>query len=113
MIAEGCWRAAPSFFFQTQHGPTANSSPRDGIRTGYTIVGKPNYWDHYSHGQLGYGRCTEQAWANDKFAVDYPLNRGDAVWSPFGCGTVTFAGRNYTQRDYASSSASGPATAST
>ena len=60
----------------------------------------PNYWDEYTHGNLDYGRCTERVWANDKFAVDYPLNRGDAVYAPFESGTVTFAGRNSTHRDY-------------
>jgi murein DD-endopeptidase MepM/ murein hydrolase activator NlpD len=99
-IAEGCWRADPGFFFQTQHGPKANSNPGDGIPTGYTIVGKPNYWDEYTHGDLGYGRCTERVWCNDKFAVDYPLNKGNAVFSPFRGGTVTFAGRNITHKDY-------------
>jgi len=99
-IAEGCWRADPDFFFQTQHGPEANSNPDDGIRTGWTVVGKPNYWGEYTHGDLGYGRCTEPEWCNDKFAVDYPLNRGDAVFSPFREGTVTFAGRNITHKDY-------------
>jgi hypothetical protein len=99
-IAEGCWRANPGFFFQTQHGPKANSASDDGIPTGWSIVGKPNYWDEYTHGRLGYGRCTEQVWCNDKFAVDYPLNHGDAIFSPFESGTVTFAGRNVTHKDY-------------
>jgi murein DD-endopeptidase MepM/ murein hydrolase activator NlpD len=99
-IAEGCWRADPDFFFQTQHGPEANSNPEDGIPTGWTVVGKPNYWGEYTHGDLDYGRCTEPEWCNDKFAVDYPLNRGDAVFSPFRDGTVTFAGRNITHKDY-------------
>ena len=99
-IAGGCWRADPGFFFQTQHGPRANSARRDGIPTGYTVVGRPNYWDEYTHGRLGYGRCTKRVWCNDKFAVDYPFNRGDAVFSPFRSGTVTFAGRNVTHKDY-------------
>jgi Peptidase family M23 len=99
-ISEGCWRADPRFFFQTQHGPRSNSNPGDGIPTGWSIVGKPNYWDEYTHGRFGYGRCTEPIWCNDKFAVDYPLNRGDAIFSPFVSGTVTFAGRNLTHKDY-------------
>ncbi len=99
-IKEGCWRADLTFFFQTQHGKYANSDPDDGIRTGRSIVGKPNYWNEYTHGSLGYGRCTEKVWCNDKFAVDYPLDRGDAVFSPFRSGTVTFAGRNTTHKDY-------------
>ena len=99
-IAEGCWRVDPDFFVQTQHGSRANSSPNDGIRRGYTVVGRPNYWDEYTHGRLDYGRCTKRIWTNDKFAVDYPLDRGDAVFSPFRSGTVTFAGRNVTHKDY-------------
>jgi murein DD-endopeptidase MepM/ murein hydrolase activator NlpD len=99
-IAEGCWRADPDFFFQTKHGPRANSDPGDGIPTGYTIVGRPNYWDEYTHGRLNYGRCDKRRYTNDKFAVDYPLDRGDAIFAPFRRGTVTFAGRNVTHKDY-------------
>jgi murein DD-endopeptidase MepM/ murein hydrolase activator NlpD len=99
-IAEGCWRANPDFFVQTQHGFRANSNPRDGIRRGYTIVGRPNYWDEYTHGRFGYGRCARRYYTNDKFAVDYPLDHGDVVFSPFRRGTVTFAGRNVTHKDY-------------
>jgi Peptidase family M23 len=99
-IAEGCWQADPDFFVQTQHGSRANRNPRDGIRRGYTIVGSPNYWDEYTHGRLGYGRCDRRYYTNDKFAVDYPLDRGDVVFSPFRRGTVTFAGRNVTHKDY-------------
>lgn len=99
-IAEGCWRADPGFFVQTQHGFKANSSGGDGIPTGWTQIGLPNFWGQYTHGNLGYGRCTEPDWANDKYAVDYPLDRGDFVFSPFKCGTVTFAGRNRTHADY-------------
>jgi murein DD-endopeptidase MepM/ murein hydrolase activator NlpD len=99
-IAEGCWRADPDFFFQTQHGSRANANPNDGIRRGWTIVGRPNYWNEYSHGRFGYGRCDRRLYTNDKFAVDYPLDRGDAVFSPFRRGTVTFAGRNVTHKDY-------------
>jgi peptidase M23-like protein len=99
-IEEGCWRADSGFFYQTQHGVYANSGPGDGIPTGQTVVGKPNYWDEYTHGRLGYGRCNKPFYTNDKFAVDYPLARGDALFSPFERGTVTFAGRNVTHRDY-------------
>ncbi len=99
-IKEGCWRAKLDFFFQTQLDKYANSDPDDGIPTGRTIVGKPNYWNEYTHGSLGYGRCTEPYYTNDKFAVDYPFDRGDALFSPFRCGTVTFAGRNITHKDY-------------
>jgi len=99
-IAEGCWRADPSFFVQTQHGYKANSSGGDGMPTGWTRIGLPNFWGQYTHGNLGYGRCDEPDWANDKYAVDYPLQRGDYVFSPFKCGTVTFAGRNRSHADY-------------
>jgi hypothetical protein len=99
-IKEGCWRADPAYFFRVQYDREANDKPGDHIRTGFTLVGKPNYWDEYTHGDLGYGRCNEPEWCNDKFAVDYPLNRGDALYSPFKSGTVTFAGRNITHRDY-------------
>jgi murein DD-endopeptidase MepM/ murein hydrolase activator NlpD len=99
-IKEGCWRADPASYFRVQYDSGANDKPGDHIRTGFTIVGKPNYWDEYTHGDLGYGRCDENVWTNDKFAVDYPLNRGDAVFSPFEKGTVTFAGRNDSHRDY-------------
>jgi hypothetical protein len=99
-IAEGCWQADPDFFFQTQHGSGANANPDDNIATGWTIVGRPNYWDEYTHGRLGYGRCDRAHYTNDKFAVDYPLDRGDAVFSPFRSGTVTFAGRNISHKDY-------------
>ncbi|HYZ06132.1 MAG TPA: M23 family metallopeptidase [Rubrobacter sp.] len=99
-IAEGCWQADPDFFFQTQYGSTANANPDDSIPTGWSIVGSPNYWDEYTHGRLGYGRCDRRHYTNDKFAVDYPLDHGDAVFSPFRSGTVTFAGRNITHKDY-------------
>ena len=99
-ISEGCYLANSRFFFQTQHGPRANKRSGDGIRTGYSIIGKPNYWGEYTHGNLKYGRCKERYYTNDKFAVDYPLGRGDAVFSPFRRGTVTFAGRNKTHEDY-------------
>ena len=99
-IAEGCWQADPDFFFQTQHGSGANANPDDNIATGWTIVGRPNYWDEYTHGRLGYGRCDRLHYTNDKFAVDYPFDRGDAVFSPFRSGTVTFAGRNISHKDY-------------
>ena len=99
-IDEGCWQADPDFFFQTQYGSTANADPDDGIPMGWSIVGKPNYWDEYTHGRLGYGRCNRRHYTNDKFAVDYLLDPGDPIFSPFMRGTVTFAGRNYTHKDY-------------
>ena len=101
LIDEGCWQADPDFFFQTQYGSTANADPKDNIPTGWSIVGSPNYWNEYTHGSLDeYGRCNRRHFTNDKFAVDYPLNRGDPIYSPFGSGTVTFAGRNNTHKDY-------------
>ena len=99
-IAEGCWRAPSSFFVQVQHGRYASRASGDGIPTGYSRAGRPNYWGQYTHGNLGYGRCNEPDWTNDKFAIDYRLNRGDFLYSPFDCGRVTFAGRNTTHRDY-------------
>lgn len=99
-IAEGCWQAPPDFFVQVQHGPYASRKKGDGIPTGYSLAGRPNYWGEYTHGSLGYGRCDEPDWTNDKFAVDYRLNKGDYIYSPFNCGRVTFAGRNTTHRDY-------------
>jgi hypothetical protein len=99
-IEEGCWRSASTFFYQTQHGYGANRSAYDGIATGFTLIGRPNYWGQYTHGSLGYGRCASPYYTNDKFAVDYPLNRGDYVFSPFKSGTVTFAGRNTSHANY-------------
>ncbi len=99
-ITEGCWRADPGFYVQTQHGYGANGSSKDGIPTGWSQIGIPNFWGQYTHGNLGYGRCTEPYYANDKYAVDYPLNRGNYVFSPFKCGRVTYAGRNQTHADY-------------
>jgi murein DD-endopeptidase MepM/ murein hydrolase activator NlpD len=99
-LVGGCWRADPDFFIQTQHGPRANANPNDGIRKGWTIVGRPNYWNEYTHGRLGYGRCDRRLYTNDKFAVDYPLDRGDVIFSPFKHGKVTFAGRNVTHKNY-------------
>ncbi len=99
-IAEGCWRADPNFWVQTQHGRTANSNPDDHIPTGWTRIGVPNFWGQYTHGDLGYGRCDEPYYTNDKFAVDYLMDLWDPVYSPFDCGHVTFAGRNETHKDY-------------
>ena len=99
-IKEGCYRADPGYYFRLQYDRRANSNSGDKIRTGFSLVGMPNYWDEYTHGDLGYGRCKEPDWCNDKFAVDYPLNRGDLLYSPFENGTVTFAGRNRSHSDY-------------
>jgi hypothetical protein len=35
-------------------------SYRGAERAGWTKIGRPNYWDEYSHGSLGYGRCKER-----------------------------------------------------
>jgi murein DD-endopeptidase MepM/ murein hydrolase activator NlpD len=99
-LVGGCWQANPAFWVQTQHGPTANANEGDGIPTGWTRIGVPNFWGQYTHGDLGYGRCHEPHYTNDRFAVDYPMDRGDPIWSPFDCGRVTFAGRNETHVDY-------------
>jgi murein DD-endopeptidase MepM/ murein hydrolase activator NlpD len=99
-LVGGCWQANPAFWVQAQHGPSANSNEGDGIPTGWTRIGVPNFWGQYTHGDLGYGRCHEPYYANDEFAVDYPMDGGDPVWSPFECGRVTFAGRNETHVDY-------------
>jgi hypothetical protein len=99
-IAEGCWRASGGFYVQTQHGKYANRGAGDHIPTGYALVGRPNYWDEGSHGRLGFGRCDRRRYTNDKFAVDYLLNRGDYVFSPVKRGKVIFAGRNKTHKDY-------------
>jgi hypothetical protein len=100
LIKEGCYLADPDFFVQTQQGRYANSRSGDGIPTGYTIIGKPNYWGEFTHGNLGLGRCNEPYYTNGKFSVDYPLKRGDAIFTPFRCGKVTFAGRNQTHRTF-------------
>ena len=99
-ISEGCWRADSRVYFQTQHGWGANSSPSDGIPTDFSLMGRPNYWGQYTHGNLGYGRCASTYYTNDMYAIDYPLNRGNVVFSPFYRGTVTFAGRNYSHKNY-------------
>lgn len=93
-IHEGCWLANSRFWLQTQHDSRANSARRDGIPTGFSIVGRPNYWGQYTHGELkGYGRCRSNYYTNDKFAVDYPYDRGDRIYSPFKGGRVVFAGQ--------------------
>lgn len=98
-IAGGCWRPDSSFFFQTQHGAYANK--RWGAAyTGWTIAGRPNYWGQYTHGNYGYGRCVSKIYTNDMYAVDYPLGSGDVIFSPFAGGTVVFAGRNNTHKNY-------------
>lgn len=98
-IYEGCWRANSRFWLQTQHDSTANAARGDGIRRGFTVVGRPNYWGQYTHGELkGYGRCRSNYYTNDKFAVDYPYNRGDRIYSPFNGGKVVFAGRTRSHR---------------
>lgn len=96
---EGCFRADSRFFVQTQHGKFANSrwGPED---TGWTIIGRPNFWGHYTHGALGFGRCVSDFFTNDLFAIDYPLGNGDVVFCPFKRGTVRFAGRSDSHINY-------------
>lgn len=98
-INEGCFRADSRFFVQTQHGKFANSrwGPED---TGWTVVGRPNFWGHFTHGALGFGRCASDFFTNDLFAIDYPLANGDALFCPFKQGTVKFAGRWNTHINY-------------
>lgn len=98
-IAEGCWLAKSTFYFQTQHGSLANKRWGKSYE-GWTKIGRPNFWNEYTHGSLDYGRCDEPYYTNDKFAIDYPLGKGDTVYSPFKSGTVTFAGRNQSHEDY-------------
>ena len=99
-ISQGCWLANRKFFVQTQHDSYANRRAGDGIRTGWTVVGRPNYWGQYTHGNIGQGRCTGRYNTNDKFAVDYPFDRGDRIYSPFKKGTVVFSGSNNTHANY-------------
>jgi len=100
-INEGCFRADSRFFVQTQHGKFANSNDRLGPDSmGWTIVGRPNFWGHFSHGALGFGRCVDDFFTNDLFAIDYPLANGDTLFCPFKVGTVTFAGRSDTHINY-------------
>ena len=74
-IYEGCYLSYSRFWLQTQHDAAANAASGDGIRRGF-VLGRPNYWGQYSHGDVGYGRCKSDYYTNDKFAVDYPYNRG-------------------------------------
>ncbi len=99
-IAEGCYLADPQFWVQTQHGKYANRDRWDGRRPGWTRIGLYNYWGQYTHGNIGYGRCISDQYTNDKFAIDYFLERGDAVFSPFRTGTIRFAGRADSHKNY-------------
>ena len=99
-IDEGCWKAASNSFSQTQHGEKANKRTDNGIGMGWTIIGRPNFWGQYTHGNPNYGRCVSTCYVNDKFAIDYPLNSADVVFSPFKSGTVTFAGRNNFHKNF-------------
>lgn len=99
-IAEGCYLADPQFWVQTQHGKYANRNRWNGRRPGWTRIGLYNYWGQYTHGNLGYGRCASNDYTNDKFAIDYFLKRGDAVFSPFKSGIVRFAGQRDSHKNY-------------
>ena len=98
-LAEGCFRAESTFFVQTQHGMFANQRFGPDF-TGFTVIGRPNFWFEFTHGSFGLGRCVEPLNTNDAFAIDYPLDFGDVVFCPFKSGTVTFAGRNVSHADY-------------
>ena len=99
-IAEDCYLADPQFYVQTQHTKYANRNRWNGRRPGWTRIGLYNYWGEYTHGNIGYGRCASNYYTNDKFAIDYFLNRGDAIRPPFKSGTVRFAGRNESHKNY-------------
>ena len=99
-ISEGCYQADRRFWVQTQHGKLANGGRFEGRRAGWTRIGLYNYWGEYTHGNLGYGRCVSDYYTNDKFAIDYFLKRGDVVFSPFRSGTVRFAGRAESHKNY-------------
>lgn len=99
-IAEGCYLADPQLWVQTQHGKYANRNRWKDRRPGWTRIGLYNYWGQYTHGNLGYGRCDAKNYTNDKFAVDYFLRKGDAVFSPFKKGTIKFSGRNQSHKNY-------------
>jgi murein DD-endopeptidase MepM/ murein hydrolase activator NlpD len=100
-VSEGCYLADPRFWVQTQHGNRANQNRgwKNG-RAGWTRIGLYNYWGEYTHGNIGYGRCASNYYTNDKFAIDYFLERGDVVFSPFKSGTVRFAGRAESHKNY-------------
>lgn len=78
----GCWRADPRYYIQTQHGLGANRCPEVDAPTEWTKIGVPNSWGQYTHENLSYGRCTEPDWANDKYAVDRPPDRGTTSSRP-------------------------------
>ena len=104
-LQSGCWRAPSWFFVQTQHGKYANANGYWAKRwgaswPGWSRIGIPNYWGQYTHGNYGYGRCVSPYYVNDMYAIDYPLGKGDVVFSPFAGGTVTFAGRNYSHKNF-------------
>jgi hypothetical protein len=99
-VSEGCYLADPRFWVQTQHSKYANTDRWSGRRPGWTRIGLYNYWGEYTHGNIGYGRCVSGTYTNDKFAIDYFLRRGDAVFSPFKSGTVRFAGRADSHKNY-------------
>jgi hypothetical protein len=101
-LDDGCFRADSRFFVQTQHGRFANSRFGPEL-TGWTFVGRPNYWGNFTHGALtqeGFGRCVKGDRTNDLFAIDYPLAPGDTVFCPFKRGTVRFVGRSASHINY-------------
>ena len=103
-IGEGCYLADPRFWVQTQHSMYANSGrwegQHPGRNQGWTRIGLYNYWGEYTHGDMGYGRCASNYYTNDKFAIDYFLREGNAVFPPFKGGVVRFAGQTDTHKNY-------------
>jgi hypothetical protein len=84
-IAEGCWTQPSWFFIQTTHSKDANGS-------GWSQMGTPNFWGDNTHGNWGLGRCVSTYYTNDLYAIDYYLNAGDRLISPFKSGVVKYAG---------------------
>ena len=79
-VKSGSWgdagRPTPRSGCRPSTAPRPTATKADGIPTGWTRIGVPNFWGQYTHGDLGYGRCHEPYYANDKFAVDYPNGQG-------------------------------------
>jgi hypothetical protein len=84
-LSNGCWAQPTSFFIQTTHSRDANGS-------GWSQMGTPNFWGDNTHGNWGLGRCVSDYYTNDLYAIDYYLNTGDRLFSPFKEGYVQYAG---------------------
>jgi hypothetical protein len=87
-LANGCWTQPTTFFIQTTHSWDANSHDRPG----WSVMGTPNFWGQNTHGNWGLGKCDHTYYTNDYYAIDYYLNVGDRLYSPFKEGYVTYAG---------------------